>query len=82
MKLRPKKISAIAEHDYEAVFEGSDGEELVVRFHVTYGRNVALVQPTPDIFMEGRANSREITPIVLALHCARCVDHSCDESTT
>jgi len=71
VKLRPTKISALGDCDYEAVFEDSAANELTVRFHIEYGRGVALVQPDPDIFMDGRADTRAITALVMAFHRAR-----------
>ena len=73
MKLRPKNISAIGEYDYKIVFDDPGGQELIVRFHIEFGRGVPLVQPDPDIFMDGRANTKEITAAVMAFHHARSV---------
>lgn len=69
--MKIKRISFIHDNEYEVLFEDVDGSIISVLCKVVYKRGIPLIQPRPDIFMDGRAYARDIADAVIAFHNAR-----------
>lgn len=71
MMLTLNRISRTSEYEYETLFKDEAGNSIVVNCSVSFDKAVPFIIPKPDIFMDGRADARNVSAAVLAFYRAQ-----------